>query len=432
MSPADTNPKAERVSRLKGTHDILPAQAPAWRHLEKTVADVMARSGYHEIRTPIFERTELFSRGVGAQTDMVSKEMYTLEDQGGKSLTLRPELTASIVRAYLQNNLDRESPLSRLYYLGPLFRQERPQKGRQRQFHQFGLEALGSPHPEQDVEVISIAWDLCRALAGGELTMRINTIGSPDSRAGYLDLLRQSLEPFKAGMGENDARRLATNPLRLFDTKDPETQALLKEHSPKISEHVSAADSDHYAAVQAGLDTLDIPFASDPTLVRGLDYYTRTTFEITSPVLGAQDALCGGGRYDGLVAQLGGPSTPAVGFAAGIERLLLAAGESGHEPAPAETPDVYMAAPGDDLIHQATALAQELRKGGLSVVQEVLRRSLKAQLREANRLGCRFAVIMGDTEGANKGMAVVKDMTSGGQTELPLDGIVAEIRRSLG
>ncbi|MCH8327751.1 MAG: histidine--tRNA ligase, partial [Candidatus Marinimicrobia bacterium] len=298
MSPEDAHPKAERISRLKGTHDILPGELPAWRHLEKTVHEVMARFGYHEIRTPIFERTELFSRGVGAQTDMVSKEMYTLEDQGGKSLTLRPELTASIVRAYLQNNLDRESPLSRLYYSGPLFRQERPQKGRQRQFHQFGLEALGSPHPELDVEVVSIAWELCRALAGGDLAVRVNSIGSPESRAGYLDLLRESLAPFKDDLGENDARRLDTNPLRLFDTKNPQTAALLKEHAPKISDHLSAADSDHFAAVLAGLEALEIPFTSDATLVRGLDYYTRTTFEITSTALGAQDALCGGGRYD--------------------------------------------------------------------------------------------------------------------------------------
>ncbi len=363
---------------------------------------------------------------------MVSKEMYTLEDQGGKSLTLRPELTASIVRAYLQNNLDRESPLSRLYYSGPLFRQERPQKGRQRQFHQFGLEALGSPHPELDVEVVSIAWELCRALAGGDLAVRINTIGSPESRAGYLDLLRESLAPFKDDLGENDARRLDGNPLRLFDTKNPQTAALLKEHAPKISDHISAADSDHFAAVLEGLEALKIPFTSDATLVRGLDYYTRTTFEITSTALGAQDALCGGGRYDGLVAQLGGPATPAVGFAAGIERLLLAAAESGRDPAPAETPDVYLATDGDDeQVHQAQTLGRQLRDGGLSVVQEVLRRSLKAQLREANRLGCRFAVIFGP-EGVNIGMAIVKDMTTGEQEEVPLEEIVAHIKGRVG
>ena len=431
MSPEDAHPKAERISRLKGTHDILPGELPAWRHLEKTVHEVMARFGYHEIRTPIFERTELFSRGVGAQTDMVSKEMYTLEDQGGKSLTLRPELTASIVRAYLQNNLDRESPLSRLYYSGPLFRQERPQKGRQRQFHQFGLEALGSPHAELDVEIISVAWELCRALAGGDLALRVNSIGSPESRAGYLDLLRESLAPFKDDLGENDARRLDTNPLRLFDTKNPQTAALLKEHAPKISDHLSAADSDHFAAVLAGLEALEIPFTSDATLVRGLDYYTRTTFEITSTALGAQDALCGGGRYDGLVAQLGGPATPAVGFAAGIERLLLAAAESGRDLAPAATPNVYLATDGDDTIPQATALSQELRQAGLSVVQEVLRRSLKAQLREANRLSCRFAVIFGP-EGVNIGMVIVKDMTSGEQEEVPLEEIVAHIKGRVG
>ena len=409
----------QAFSRSKGTQDILPADMPQRHLLEETVEAVMSRYGYREIRTPVFESTELFQRSVGMATDIVNKEMYSFEDQGGKSLTLRPELTAPVVRAYLQNNLGKELPLTRLYYLGNLFRQERPQKGRHRQFGQFGAEALGSPHPEQDVEIIALAWELCRTVAPDGLALRLNSLGSREARQDYLALLKQALAPHAAAMGDRDRQRLETNPLRLFDTKDPDTQALLRSHAPLISDHISIGDREHFEALQAGLDSLGIPYLHDPYLVRGLDYYTRTTFEITADALGAQDAVCGGGRYDGLVAELGGPPTPAVGFAAGIERLFLAAGEAFKSAALQPRPDVYLAVIGDGPMEKAPSMAAALREQGVSVMLETLRRSLKAQLREANRSGARYTVILGEDELA-KGVCSLKSMATSDQEEVDI------------
>ncbi len=420
----------QSFSRIKGTQDILPADMPQRHLLEETIGAVMGRYGYREIRTPVFESTELFQRSVGAATDIVNKEMYSFEDQGGKSLTLRPELTAPVVRAYLQNNLGKELPLTRLYYLGDLFRQERPQKGRHRQFGQFGAEALGSPYPEQDVEIIALAWELCRAVVPEGLDLRLNSLGNPEARQAYLALLKQALAPHAAAMGDRDRQRLETNPLRLFDTKDPDTQALLDEYAPLISDNISDEDQDHFGAVKAGLDSLGIAYEHDKKLVRGLDYYSRTTFEITSAALGAQDAVCGGGRYDGLVAELGGPATPAVGFAAGIERLLLAAGEAFRLAAEQPGLDVYLAVIGDGPRAKAPSMAGALREQGVSVMLETLRRSLKAQLREANRSGARYTVILGEDELA-KGVCTVKDMADGGQQEVGLEALAVRFAELL-
>ena len=386
----------------------------------------MSTYGYREIRTPVFESTELFVRGIGSETEIVGKEMYSFTDQGGRSLTLKPELTAPVIRAYLQNNLGREAPLSRLYYLDALFRQERPQKGRLRQFHQFGVEAIGSPHPEQDVEVIAIAHDLCQLFAPQGLTVRLNSVGSADVRPAYLQRLRDALEPHGARLSELDRRRLQTNPLRLFDSKDPATQALLDQHAPHIGDYLSGEDQEHFAAVQAGLMALNIPFEHDPKLVRGLDYYTRTTFEITASGLGAQDALVGGGRYDGLVAQLGGRDTPAVGFAAGIERLLLAAGDALAQQVPSPAVDVYLVVLADEARLSALTCAKELRAAGATVILETLRRSMKAQLREANRAGTRLAIIFGEAELA-QGTALVKNMATGAQEAVVLGKLAEHI-----
>ena len=420
----------EPVKRIRGVRDILPEETHLWRFVEWIVHAVMSTYGYQEIRTPAFELTDLFVRGVGLETDIVNKEMYTFTDKGGKSLTLKPELTAPVVRAYLQNHLDREAPITRLYYFDDLYRQERPQKGRLRQFSQFGVEALGSPHPEQDVEVIALAYDLCSLFEPQGLTLRLNSIGSPDMRGDYLQRLREIFQPYAADLDQLDRQRLKNNPLRLFDSKNPETQAILDQHAPLISDHISSEDQEHYEEVQASLRALGIPFEHDPKMVRGLDYYTRTTFEITSGKLGAQDALCGGGRYDELVKQLGGPDIPAVGFAAGVERLLLVAGERLQEKVTPRQLDVYLVVLADEARAPALTRAQELRAAGYTVVMETMRRSAKAQLREANRSGARAVIIIGEDEVRHE-TCTVKRMDTGEQEEVAneklaekLDGIL--------
>jgi histidyl-tRNA synthetase len=414
------------LKRLRGVRDILPEETHLWRFTEWIIHAVMSTYGYQEIRTPAFEQTELFVRSVGLETDIVNKEMYTFEDKGGKSLTLRPELTAPVMRAYLENHLGRETPLTRLYYLDNLFRQERPQKGRLRQFNQFGAEAIGSAHPEQDVEIIALAYDLCNLFESEGLEVRLNTIGSPEARGEYTATLQQAFQPFLDDLGELDRLRVENNPLRLFDSKDPETQALLDQHAPLITDYISKADREHHAAVQEGLRALSIPFKDDPKLVRGLDYYTRTTFEITAQQLGAQDAICGGGRYDNLVQQLGGPDTPAVGFAAGLERLLLVAGERLKDKVAPRQLDVYLVVLSDSARIPALLCSQELRTAGYTVVLETLRRSAKAQFREANRSHARTAVILGEDE-VNKDVCLIKRMDTGEQREVPLSDLPAQM-----
>jgi histidyl-tRNA synthetase len=413
---------SDNIRRIKGVKDILPGKVAAWHEIESFIHHLMGSYGYGEIRTPAFESTDLFIRGVGEETDIVNKEMYTFTDQGGKSITLKPELTAPVIRAYIENNLAAEAPLSRLYYMDALFRQERPQKGRLRQFHQFGAEAIGSEYPEQDVEIIALAYYACSHFGTDGISVRLNTIGSPDIRSKYLEHLRQVLAPHTGQLSEVDRQRLEQNTLRLFDSKDSVTQALLDEHAPFIHEHISAADSEHFDQLQAGLKALEIPFEHDPKLVRGLDYYTRTTFEITADALGAQNAVCGGGRYDSLVADLGGKNTPAVGFAAGIERLLLIAGEENR--ISSQGLDTYLIVLGDDALQSAFQLAQSIRSIGFSVGMETLRRSIKAQFREANRQNARLTLILGEGEIA-AGTVMVKDMESGEQQEIPRDTVMA-------
>lgn len=308
---------------IKGTHDILPELSGNWQKLENTIHQIAGRYGYKEIRTPVFETTGLFSRAVGEETDIVTKEMYTWEDRSGGSLTLRPELTAPVVRSFIQHNLGGKSPLQRLYYLGPLFRRERPQKGRQRQFHQFGVEAFGSEKPEQDAEVIALAHHIFTELGLKDISLKLNSIGSGHCRQNYRDALQQYLKPYKNDLSETSQKRLESNPLRILDTKIPHEKEIIK-NVPSIANYHTRNDQEHFESVQEYLQKMEIPFALDETLVRGLDYYTRTTFEFISENLGAQNAICGGGRYDGLVETLGGKSTPAIGFAAGMERLLIA------------------------------------------------------------------------------------------------------------
>jgi len=404
---------------VKGTKDLLPHDTIHWREVENIIHQFMAVHGYGEIRTPVFEDTKLFQRGIGEDTDIVSKEMYSWTDQGGDNLTLRPELTAPVVRAYIQHQMGTLRPLNRLYYIDSLFRRERPQKGRQRQFHQFGIEAIGSPHSEQDAEVITMAYKIYETFGIEGLSVRINSIGSAEIREPYLATLKGVLNTVKSDLCNTCQHRIDKNALRLFDCKNPACQDILDKNAPFIFDHITDDDRTHFERVTAILDEMGIPYNHDRKLVRGLDYYTHTTFEITSSTLGAQDALCGGGRYDKLVEELGGKSTPAVGFAAGMERLFIAFGdEVEHEHSLA---DIYFLTLGEKATQKGFVLAEEIReKHGVSVVSETLQRSMKAQMREANRLGVQFVVILGDNE-LEKGIAVVKNMDSSEQEEIPLD-----------
>ena len=402
-----------QIRSIKGTHDILPSDSSQWQHLEQIVHDVCGRFRYEEIRTPVFEETRLFSRSVGEDTDIVSKEMYTWEDRDGTSLTLRPELTASVVRSYIQHNLGTQAPVQRLYYMGPLFRRERPQKGRQRQFHQFGVEAFGSENPEQDAEIIAIAWHILSACGLNKTaSLQLNSIGSSKCRSDYRNVLKDFIRPNRDQFSETSQKRFDTNPLRILDTKLEHEQTLL-EGAPMVSECYTAEDKAHLESLQNFLTAMEIPFTIDPRLVRGLDYYSRTVFEFTSPVLGAQDALLGGGRYDGLVETLGGKPTPGIGFAAGMERFLIAMDDQSN----VSKTDVYFICLGEAGLSTALSLTNELRQSRFNVMFDPLRRSLKAQLREANKSGARFALILGDTE-MEKGTVVFKDLEKGEQKNI--------------
>ena len=381
---------------IKGTYDVLPDVSNKWKSIESYIHKNLNRAGYNEIRTPIFENTELFKRSVGLDSDVVSKEMYSWIDQGGTDLTLKPEYTASVVRSYIQNNLGANLPVSKLYYIGDLFRRERPQKGRYRQFRQFGIEAIGSKYPEQDSEVISIAYNLITGLGINDITLKLNSIGSSETRKNYRQALLKFLKPKYDQLSETSRNRFDSNPLRILDTKNKSEIELLKK-APKITEYLSKEDDLHFTEVKTYLNDLSIPFTLDTNLVRGLDYYTRTTFEIASNTLGAQDAICGGGRYDKLVGSLGGKPSPAVGFAAGLERLLLAMGDK-NELANKEIKKIYLIGLGDKARSTMMKILNNIRSSGYYVEFDSLRRSLKAQLRESNKLGASITIIIGEQE----------------------------------
>ena len=405
---------------IKGTHDLLTDELIHWRRIENTIHSIMEQYGYGEIKTPAFESTELFVRGIGTETDIVNKEMYSWSDQGGNSLTLKPELTAPVARAYLQHQLGNKNPLQRLWYFDSLFRRERPQKGRQRQFYQFGAEAIGSPHPEQDAEIIAMAYTIYKAFEIQEMNIILNSIGSKEIRPIYLDKLRSSLMKESKELCHSCQARLEKNALRVFDCKNPECQKLLDENAPFIFDSISEDDRKHFDTLCRMLNNMGIPYFHDKKLVRGLDYYSHTTFEITSSALGAQEALCGGGRYDSLIEQLGGNPTPAVGFAAGVERLIIAIDRQKNLVNP---PDIYLISLGEEATVTASKLANDLRNScGKTVLLETLRRSLKAQMREAGRCGAIETIIIGEDELAQNKI-IVKNMASGSQQEIPIADI---------
>jgi len=410
---------------IKGTYDVLPNISNKWKNVELHIHQYLSRAGYGEIRTPIFENTELFKQSVGEDSDVVSKEMYSWVDQGGTDLTLKPEYTASVVRSYIQNNLNSISPISKLYYIGDLFRRERPQKGRYRQFRQFGIEAIGSQYSEQDAEIISIAWNIFSDLGIQDITLNLNSIGSSETRKKYRQVLIDYLKPNFDQLSESSKNRFNSNPLRILDTKNKSEIEILKK-APKITEYLSKEDEAHLNEVQERLNDLNIPFTLDTNLVRGLDYYTRTTFEIVSSKLGAQDALCGGGRYDKLVESLGGKPTPAVGFAAGFERIMLAM-DSDDKLVENNIKKIYLIGLGDEARSTMTKILGEIRNEGFYIEFDPLRRSIKSQLRESNKLGASITIIIGEKEIEEQSVQI-KDLSSGNQQSVPFDSIIPYLK----
>ena len=410
---------------IKGTYDILPNDVDSWQRVETCVREFITRAGYSEIRTPAFEKTELFTRSVGEDSDVVSKEMYSWTDQGGTDITLKPEYTASVIRSYIQHNLGAKSPLTKLYYLDNLFRRERPQKGRYRQFRQYGIEAIGSPHPEQDAEVITIAYELLVELGIKDITLKLNSIGSSECRNEYRQALKDFLQPHLDKLSETSRKRFDSNPMRILDTKIDFEIALLQD-APTITSFLSPDDANHFDEVQIYLEALDVPFTLDTALVRGLDYYTRTTFEIISSKLGAQDALCGGGRYDKLAETLGGKQTPAVGFAAGFERILIAMDEVDTDQK-IRADKIYLIGLGDAVRPTMLKILGEARKAGLIMEFDSLRRSIKSQMREANKIGASLAIIIGDKELKDKSVQI-KDLKNGQQKLILIDSIISYIK----
>ena len=410
-----------QVKSIKGTHDILPNQTKDWQELEMQVHKTSNLYGYSEIRTPIIETASLFNRGVGEETDIVSKEMYSWEDKDKSIISLRPELTAPVVRSYIQHNLGGQSPLQRLYYIGPSFRRERPQKGRQRQFHQFGVEAIGSANPEQDAEVISLGWDILKSFGIKSLELKLSSIGSKSCRENFKSELVKYLNPFIPKLSEVSQRRLEKNPLRILDTKNKDEIEIVKS-APKIEQFYTKDDQNYFSSVQKFLNDLEIPFKIDPLLVRGLDYYTQTTFEICSENLGAQDALLGGGRYNGLVGSLGGKDAPAVGFAAGMERVIIAA--KNRKKISPKIPTIYAICTNDEAMGILQNSAKQLRNIGYKVICETLRRSMRSQMRDANKSNADYVMIIGDDE-FNSGTIQLKDLKNGEQEKVDLEKIIS-------
>ena len=409
------------IKAIKGTNDILPEEILTWNFLYEIVISTMQLWNYNEIRTPIFEQTALFARGIGETTDIVSKEMYSFSDRSDNNLTLKPEMTASVVRSYIENSLDKKSGLYKLFYVSPMFRQERPQAGRLRQFHQFGIEAIGSHNPTLDAEVIQVAYEILQGLGLKKNLILVNSLGIPEERKSFSDELKLYLLKRKSELSEESQKRLDTNVLRILDSKDRQDQSLLNE-APSILEFLGSESLEHFQQVKELLSTADIPYDVEPRLVRGLDYYTHTTFEIQSSMVGSQSALCGGGRYNLLVEQLGGPSTPAVGFAAGIERILLACkSENSFEIQQPEI-DIYIVRLDKDLEKESFQIATELRKNNIKVELDYLSRSVKAQMREANKLNSRFVLFLGGEE-YSTGQFQLKNMSKGDQQLFRIDEI---------
>ncbi len=416
-------------SRPKGTQDLLPEAQPYWAHVRATVRRLAQQYGFERIDLPIFEETALFARGVGESTDIVEKEMYSFEDKGGREITLRPEFTAGVVRAYVENGMRVEPKPVKLFSIGPVFRYEQPQAGRYRQFHQFNAEILGSQGPLADLEIMLLAWDIYAALDFQGLAFQLNSTGCPKCRPGYVDRLVAYYREHGDEICDDCRRRLETNPLRVLDCKEDQCQSIIA-GAPKITEHLCDDCADHFAELRGYLDDLDRPYTLNHRLVRGLDYYTKTVFEVWAEGIGAQAAVCGGGRYDGLIELLGGQPTPAVGFAAGLERIVMVMKEQEVSVPELPAPPVFIAHLGDVARRRAVQLLTELRASDVAA-QIAISGSLRSQLRTADKKGARFTLILGENE-LERGEVAVKDMTvRRGQQFVALDEIVDWLREHL-
>ncbi len=400
----------------KGTKDILPEQSVKWQYVEGKFRDICRRYGIRETRTPVFEHTELFRRGVGDTTDVVQKEMYTFEDHAGRSITLRPEGTAGVARSYIEHKVYAGVKPEKVYYIIPCFRYERPQAGRLREFHQLGTEFFGTESMMADAEVISLAMDFFRELGVNDLELRINSIGCPECRANYRKALQNFLRPNYEGLSDISKDRFERNPMRILDSKDPDDQKIA-EGAPVMLDYLCDDCRKSFEELQTNLNALGIDYTIDPKIVRGLDYYTKTAFEIVTNTIGAQGTVCGGGRYDGLVENLGGPKTPGIGFGLGIERLLIVMEACGAYLPENPPVDIFVAFVGDDAKNFAQKLAHDVRIKGFSAVTDIAERNLKGQFKYADRVNARYTAVIGDDE-IKSGELTVKNMITGDQKRI--------------
>jgi histidyl-tRNA synthetase len=407
---------------VKGTNDVLPEDSYKWQYVENKMLETARLFGFKEIRIPVFEHTEVFQRSVGDTTDVVQKEMYTFDDKGGRSITLRPELTAGVIRSVIENGLYNQSLPQKVCYIGGCYRYEKPQAGRLREFHQFGVECIGAAAPAADAEVISLADSVLRGIGLENLSLEINSIGCPTCRAEYHKALKNYFESKKENLCETCKDRLTRNPMRILDCKSPVCSDIAKD-APVMIDFLCDDCNNHFKSVKAALDEMEIKYTVNPTIVRGLDYYTRTVFEFVSGDIGAQSTVCGGGRYDGLMQQMGAPATPSLGFAMGIERLLLVLANQGKEVGKKQVCDIYVAPMGEAAVIKAAAVCSSLRKSGFSAQTDICGRGLKAQMRYANKIGARYSVVLGDTE-LETGIVRLKDMALGEEKEIKLDSLV--------
>ena len=423
-----TKTQTKQFQSPRGTHDILPDQIAAWRFVEETFRALCARYNYGEIRTPLFEHTEVFARTAGEASDvMVTKQMYSFVAPDEASYTLRAEGTAPVMRAFVEHHLNERGPVSKLFYVCPVFRYESPQAGRYRQHHQCGIELLGASTPEADAEVLCLARDFLEAL-GVESTLHLNSLGTTESRGSYIQKLKEFLEPHRSTLSEDSQKRLDLNPLRVFDSKDERDQKVLQ-GAPRLLEHLAIEDAEsteHFQKLLKILDELEIAYKIDHNLVRGFDYYSRTAFEFVSDKLGAQSTVLGGGRYDGLVEKLGGPSTPGIGFGCGIERLLLVREASEVAAVTAPPLTAFLVTLGNEAREAAPRVLRQLRAGGVMCDCDFVGRSMRAQMREANRQQAKYALILGESELATNSIAL-KNMESGEQEVLPIADAIGKL-----
>lgn len=416
------------IQLIRGFRDILPGDVELWQHVERTAVDLFSRYGFREIRPPILEKTELFARSIGESTDIVEKEMYTFPDRKGEPITMRPEATACVVRSYIQHRMYAQNPVQKFYTIGPMFRRERPQKGRYRQFYQINAEVFGVAAPQIDAQLILMLVELLNALSVTDASAHINSLGCPDCRPAFRDVLVAFLTERSEALCSDSKRRTTTNPLRVLDCKVPTCREALV-GAPVLRNYLCENCLVHFSTVKSILDRFQVPYTVDDRLVRGLDYYTRTTFEIQTSALGAQSAVCGGGRYDGLVQALGGPDTPGIGFAIGLDRLVDIVGLNRDRLEP--VPDVFIAALGDTAMDRAFGWVVQLCRDGVRAEMDLNGRSLKSQMKLADRMGARKVLIVGENE-LTQGACPLRDMATKNQEDVPVDRLVEDIKRRLG